>query len=398
MKVAFVSNYYNHHQASFSNTMINLTDGQYWFIATEKMDEERIKLGWGDEKCFPFIIPAYKNNNYLNMAKKVIDNADVVIYGLNGWKNFQLIGNRLKKNKLTFQYTERIYKQEICWYKLPIQALKLWLVGGRYSSMYLLCASAYTSYDYARTRCYLEKAYKWGYFPEFRKYDIEELMQKKVSSGKSEVGEKIVSILWAGRLIGWKHPEAPIKLADSLKKKGYHFRMSIIGTGEMQQQLYDMISEADLKDCVEILGSMTPNEVRSYMEKADIYLFTSDFNEGWGAVLNESMNSGCAVVASHAIGSVPFLINSGENGLVYRNGDQEHFEQQVKKLLDDPSYRKMLGKKAYHTICTMWNAELAASRLIKLCESILEGNKNANLYASGPCSKAQIVNEDWFYE
>lgn len=51
---------------------------------------------------------------------------------------------------------------------------------------------------------------------------------------------------------------------------------------------------------------MKASEVRSYMEKADIYLFTSDFNEGWGAVLNESMNSGCAVVASHAIGSVPF--------------------------------------------------------------------------------------------
>ena len=33
------------------------------------------------------------------------------------------------------------------------------------------------------------------------------------------------------------------------------------------------------------------------MEQADIYLFTSDRNEGWGAVANEAMNSACAMVA-----------------------------------------------------------------------------------------------------
>ena len=83
-----------------------------------------------------------------------------------------------------------------------------------------------------------------------------------------------------------------------------------------------------------MLGAMPPEEVRRHMEKADIYLFTSDFNEGWGAVLNESMNSGCAVVASHAIGSVPFLIKNGENGLIYENGNQLDLEKQVLRLLE----------------------------------------------------------------
>ena len=87
-----------------------------------------------------------------------------------------------------------------------------------------------------------------------------------------------------------------------------------------------MIRSKGVEDCVEMLGAMSPDEVRAYMERADVFLFTSDFNEGWGAVLNESMNSGCAVVASHAIGSVPFLIKDGVNGLIYENGNQKHFE------------------------------------------------------------------------
>ena len=47
--------------------------------------------------------------------------------------------------------------------------------------------------------------------------------------------------------------------------------------------------------------------LEGYMESSHIFLlFTSDRNEG--AALNESMNSGCAVVASDAIGSVPYLM------------------------------------------------------------------------------------------
>ena len=42
--------------------------------------------------------------------------------------------------------------------------------------------------------------------------------------------------------------------------------------------------------------------------------------EGWGAVVNEAMNSGCAVVADHMIGAAPWLIRQGENG---RTGSAE---------------------------------------------------------------------------
>lgn len=130
------------------------------------------------------------------------------------------------------------------------------------------------------------------------------------------------SILWAGRLIGWKHPDASILVAEQLKAEGYEFDLNIIGNGDLDGFLKELICEKKLADCVHMLGAMKPQQVREHMERADFYLFTSDFNEGWGAVLNESMSSGCAVVASHATGSVPFMIQDGKNGLIYRNGDQ----------------------------------------------------------------------------
>lgn len=173
--------------------------------------------------------------------------------------------------------------------------------------------------------------------------------------------------------------------------------MSIIGNGEMESQLHEMIRSKGVEDCVEMLGAMSPGEVRAHMESADVFLFTSDFNEGWGAVLNESMNSECAVVASHAIGSVPFLIKDGINGLVYENGNQDHFEKQVCRLLDDEAYRRTIGENAYSTISDIWNAQVASGRFVDLAKKMLEDNSAQTLFEDGPCSNAEILDNGWYH-
>jgi len=257
---------------------------------------------------------------------------------------------------------------------------------GRHKNLYLLCASAYTAADFNMWGAYRGKTYKWGYFPEVkRQNDIEQLMELKHH----------ISILWVARLIELKHPEMCICLAERLKKAGYRFQLSIIGNGEMEDKLRSEISERRLDDCVYMLGAMSPEEVREHMEMSDIFLFTSDFQEGWGAVLNEAMNSACAVVASHAIGSVPFLIEDGENSFIYKNGDIDNLYSHVIQLIEQTELRKNMGKAAYQTLADTWNADVAAERLINLAENLLAGNKR-DIYDSGPCSKAYILKNDWF--
>ena len=153
-------------------------------------------------------------------------------------------------------------------------------------------------------------------------------------------------ILWVGRFLDWKHPDDALQVAKRLKAEGYAFTMNIIGTGELEQKLKVMIEQYQLNDCVHMLGSMPPERAREYMESSQIFLFTSDRNEGWGAVLNESMNSGCAVVASDAIGSVPYLMQDSENGLIYKSGDVNMLFEKVKWLLDNQSFAKKYGKKS----------------------------------------------------
>ena len=117
------------------------------------------------------------------------------------------------------------------------------------------------------------------------------------------------------------------------------------------------------------------------MEASEIFLFTSGKSEGWGAVLNESMNSGCAVVANKAIGSVPYLIKDGENGLTY-NGTEKDFYEKVKGVLGNRKTIAKLGKSAYITLLKTWNADVAARNLVEI---ILNGD-NDSLGGEGPCS------------
>lgn len=393
MKIVFVSNYLSHHQIPFCDAISAIQDMEFFFVSTDVMSLERRNFGYRDiEKTYE--IRTYNNAEALNRAKEIINDAEVVILGS---APDSYIIPRLKAGKLTFKYSERFYKQGLTYKNLPHAVMGAWLHHGRFQKypLYMLCASAYTAGDAAIFHNYIGRTYKWGYFPEAKKYDVADLMSRKLSV-TSGWKHPQVSILWAGRLIGWKHPDVSIELAASLKEKGYSFRMSIIGNGEMEQKLRTMIEQKNLTDCVEMLGAMSPEEVRSHMEKADIYLFTSDFNEGWGAVLNESMNSGCAVIASHAIGSVPFLIQDGENGLIYENGNQQQFEERVESVIKDSEYRKRLGVNAYESVVNEWSADIAAKRFVALSQSLLKKEPADNLFAKGPCSRAVILKNDWY--
>lgn len=388
MRVTFFSNFMNHHQLPFCLAMEHMTGGLFTFVATTPIPMEQLQLGYRDmNKCFPFVLTTYDNKKQAQYAEQLALDSDVVIIGA---ASERYLAQRLKQNKLTFRYSERLYKEGIPLARIPRSFVYSWLHHGKYmrNPLYMLCASAYTAADCAIFGNYLGRTYKWGYFPEVKMQDVEVLFDRKHNN------EKPV-LLWVARLIALKHPEAVINLAERLKKNSFEFELHVIGNGEMEQYLNAMIREINLENCVHMLGAMSPEAVREHMESADIFLFTSDFNEGWGAVLNESMNSACAVVASHAIGSVPFLLKDGENGFIYRNGDMDGLYNRVVKLIEHPELREQMGRKAYRTLAEQWNADVAAERFLALAQALLDG-KSPDLFEEGPCSKARILKNGWY--
>ena len=385
MKVAFFSNYLNHHQLPFCLEMDKLTEHNFVFVAFMPTPQFRLNLGYREmNNEYSFVLKAYESREKFTEAAMIATEFDLMIVGS---APEAITIKRIKQNLLTFRVSERLFKNSILQAFSPRGVINRVKNHTRYmfKRVYMLCASSYTPFDYALSGAYIGKTYKWGYFPKCIKYDAEKLWQNK----------KRHSILWVGRLIALKHPEKALEVAERLKKNHIPFELNIIGNGIMEEMLNQMIEDKNLKDVVHMKGNMSPDDVRRQMEKAEIFLFTSDYHEGWGAVLNEAMNSGCAVVASHAIGSVHFLINHRDNGIIYRNGSCNQLFEYTKWLLENPEECKNIGIKAYRSISEVWNAEIAAERILTLANDLLISG-NSQRYKDGPCSYAGIVTNWWY--
>ncbi len=374
MKIVFVSNYFNHHQSFLSDAFWRETGGEYAFIETTPFNAERKKLGWGIEECPEYVFCSYESEDEYTKCEKLVSEADVVITALPG---HGLMKKRYEQKKLTFQYSERLFKTGFKPHLLVGRFLKYQKVVGGKKNMYLLAASGYAECDYRKIGLYKNKAYRWAYFPEVKTYDVDALMEGKRADEK-------LNILWAGRFIDWKHPELPIRTAKCLAENGVDFHLTMIGNGDMLEDMKKLAADIGVSEKVTFTGGIKPEQVREQMERANIYLFTSDQNEGWGAVLNEAMNSGCAVVTDRNIGAAPFLLKDGENGLIYKN-EEELFDKAM-MLAANSDIREVLGRAAYGTMKNIWNADVAAKRFLTLAKEISERGESC-AFSDGPCSK-----------
>lgn len=383
-KVVSIMNSYNHHQSELSKELWNSNNGDYFFIETKKMSEERIKMGWQMRNIPDYIISSTDVENFNEEIKNLIDHSDVLIYG-----NIQnkLLRHRQSKSLLTFKYSERFIKNKKIAFQYPLRVIKYFLETGMNKNTYLLCASAYASSDFNKVFQFRNKCFKWGYFPETPQFENpEEIIKKKETN----------SILWVGRFIGWKHPELAIMVANSLRNNNVDFKLRMIGNGPLFETVKNQINELNLQNYVELLGNIDPILVQEYMKDSQILLCTSDFNEGWGAVVNEGMGNACLVIASQAMGSVPFLIKNNENGLIFDINNPNDLPSKIERALSDKNLLSDLSLAAYWTIQNEWNAKIAAERLLAISEEILNNRDPFKLYQSGPGSISLPLKNCWF--
>lgn len=379
MTITFVSNYINHHQLPFSDALYEKLGGNYCFIQTIPMEDERVAMGWGlDVKKLPYVRCLYEDEYE---CRKKIAESDVVLFG---WtERADIEKDRLEAGKLTIRISERIYR-EGQWKAVSPRGLIAKYkehIKYRNKGVYLLCAGAYAASDFHLIGAYPGKMFKWGYFPKTRIYSKEALENMKK--------DRPLQLVWAGRFIPLKHPEYVVKLASELKARGYDFGVHMLGSGEMEEDIRRQTKKLGLSDKFTFYGYTEPERVRDVMEKCHIHLFTSNYLEGWGAVVNEGMNSGCVEVANAQTGAVPYLIEHGVNGLIFPDNSYKEMERLVVDLFENWEERKHMGYAAYKTIAGEWNAEHAAKELLRFAECLAGGRVVPA--DSGPLSLAPVI-------
>lgn len=381
MKLAVFSNYLNHHQIPLADALYSLNDVEYTFVSIMGMPDFRKELGY-KEITKPYLLDTTLSEDNKQKAKKIAVDADVAIFITNRMEEYEI--PRLKTGKLTFECSERWFKKK---YFVNILSPKLWkhqlmyYLYGRNANLHMLCASAYAANDYYLLRSFKNRCYKWAYFTQVNDINIEEIIHSKA--------QLKIRLMWCGRFIDWKHPELAIELAKRLKNKGYDFELDMYGNGPLLNSINKSIKDNQLTDCVFLKGNVFNEEIIKAMQSHHIFLFTSDQNEGWGAVANEAMSNGCTLVASDSIGSVPFLVHDGENGLIFRTECSESLLSKVESLFENRYLIDIFAKQAYIDMKNVWSPQNAAVSLLSLISDLNLGKGCSIL--NGPCSKAEPI-------
>ena len=265
----------------------------------------------------------------------ILTQCDAIILGQ---ASFKKIVKYAQMGKLIFRVSEPLYKEGRSIFRMPLDYLRYCLNHKRYRkfNMFYLTIGSKGYSDLLRFDNYYEnRAYKWGYFP---------LSIKDIQDYNNDKHQEHITILWTGKLIKLKRPLDAAKATKYILDKGYSVKTTIIGSGPEEEKIKEYIAANDLGQFIELLPPVTHSEILRHMRDASIYLFTSNFKEGWGMVLNESISNGCACLASSEAGASEILINDGENGLLYSNSKE--FYSKINELLEREK-RMQLGSCAY---------------------------------------------------
>ncbi|MCI7178746.1 MAG: glycosyltransferase [Bacteroidales bacterium] len=381
MTVTYFSNFLNHHQANVADELYEKLGTDYTFVELCPIYDWLLKGGYSDLSSRPYVLQAWRSPENYRKAEELALNADVALFG--GPETLKLEVMRAKTGKLTFDVGERWLKRGLLNLASPRLLRYFWYYYTVFSkeNVYKLCSSAYACGDHYKLYSFKNRCYKWGYFTKVEDFPFETSANFDVSSEETEV-----HLMWCARFLRWKHPELPVRLARRLKDKGYKFVFDMYGSGVELENVKRLASELEVTDVLRFQGNLPNDKILEQMRQHEIFLFTSDKNEGWGAVLNESMSNGCAVVASDEIGSVPFLVEDGVNGLVFKSEDLDSLETKVMSLLDNADCRRTIAANAMRTMRTLWSPQNAADNLLRLIDDLQAGRDTS--IAVGPCSKA----------
>lgn len=374
MTITFFINRLNHHQAPVADELFRLVGDSFRFVETTAPNEQSKKGSNTDYSLRQYLIKAWKDVESKNESLSLAKESDVAVFGSDSL-SYEI--ERLRNtDKLSFELSERWLKKGLLSLFSPRLLKSQWYYHTLFykKPLYKLCASAYCPNDQYLLRSFIDRCYKWGYFT------------RQVETNEQASFSSYSRLLWCGRFLGWKHPELPIKLAKRLKTEKKEFILDMIGTGPKLESMRRLAKDIKVDDVVYIHGFMPNEQVLEEMKRHDIFLFTSDRNEGWGAVANEAMGSGCAVVASDAIGSIPYLIRQHETGCMFHSKDLDSLEKEVLWLMEHNEEKNRIKVQARQYINNVWSPSHAAESFLQLIDNI-KHNKTESL-KEGPCSKA----------
>ena len=142
--------------------------------------------------------------------------------------------------------------------------------------------------------------------------------------------KKHIKVLFVGRVEVNKGINELLASLNLIKDS--NIELTIVGDGTYMDQTKELVNNLNLHDSVTFLGYKTfGEELLNIYREHDILVLPS-YSEGLPQVILEAMACGCVVLAT-TVGSIPFIIEDGKNGILFESHSVDSLVNAFKKVL-----------------------------------------------------------------
>lgn len=151
-------------------------------------------------------------------------------------------------------------------------------------------------------------------------------------------------ILWVRTFHEIYNTRMAARAIQHLVRKYPNIKLLMVGREEDQELALfkECVHELKLSDHIEIAGQLTRQEWVNRSTDYDIFISTTTIDNTPMSVI-EAMALGLPVISTN-VGGVPYIINSGEDGILVENNDDLAMAEAIDQLLMNPELVKKITK------------------------------------------------------
>jgi glycosyltransferase involved in cell wall biosynthesis len=192
-------------------------------------------------------------------------------------------------------------------------------------------------------------------------HDIENPISESFFNIKHDGGHGI--IFSAAMICPRKNTLGLIEAFRRLINRGVRAQLRLAGkttNAEYEKLVRQTVQHAQLDHCVTLLGSLSSEQVREELSRADVFALVS-YEEGAPMGIAEAMAAGVPVVTSNRCG-MPYMVHDGETGFLVNPDQPDDIALCIEKILKNRDLAQQMGERSKTIAMDRYHPDRVAQR------------------------------------
>ncbi len=204
-------------------------------------------------------------------------------------------------------------------------------------------------------------------------FDIKALL----SDEPSDIPHNPYRLIHVGRLVKWKRVGMLIRAFARVRERFPSAELVIVGDGPEMEELKSLSQDLLLNDSVRFAGGVYDSkELARYLMASSLYVLA-----GMGGLsINEAMCFNLPILCSVCDGTEKFLVREGQNGLYFKEGDENELAQKIIWCFSHPDESYQMGRTSEQIIRNEVNIQTVIDGYLRALRFVAE--KTRSKYAS----------------